>query len=83
MQGQGNGQADDDPPLAAVGMAASASASGWGLLNHFQVPFWIAVPVAVMAMDFVIWLQHVMVPFRGAVEGYSINRRHWPEGGAG
>jgi sterol desaturase/sphingolipid hydroxylase (fatty acid hydroxylase superfamily) len=48
-------------PLAAVGMAAFATANGWGLLNHFQVPFWLAVPVAVIAMDFVIWLQHVMV----------------------
>jgi sterol desaturase/sphingolipid hydroxylase (fatty acid hydroxylase superfamily) len=48
-------------PLAAVGMAAFGTANGWGLLNHFQVPFWIAVPVAVIAMDFVIWLQHVMV----------------------
>ena len=36
-------------------------ANGWGLLNHFQVPFWIAVPIGVIAMDFVIWLQHVMV----------------------
>jgi hypothetical protein len=25
-------------PLAAVGMAAFASAHGWGLLNHFAVP---------------------------------------------
>ncbi len=48
-------------PLAAVGVAAFGTANGWGLLNHFQVPFWLAVPVAVIAMDFVIWLQHVMV----------------------
>ena len=48
-------------PLAAVGMAAFSAANGWGLLNHFQVPFWLAVPLAVMAMDLVIWLQHVMV----------------------
>jgi len=48
-------------PAAAVGVAAVASASGWGLLNHFAVPFWLAVPLAVIAMDFVIWLQHVMV----------------------
>lgn len=48
-------------PAAAVGMAAFASEQGWGLLNHFLVPFWIAVPAAVIAMDFVIWLQHVMV----------------------
>jgi sterol desaturase/sphingolipid hydroxylase (fatty acid hydroxylase superfamily) len=48
-------------PLAAVGVAAFSVANGWGLLNHFEVPFWLAVPVAVIAMDFVIWLQHVMV----------------------
>ena len=48
-------------PLAAVGVAAFGVANGWGLLNHFEVPFWLAVPVAVIAMDFVIWLQHVMV----------------------
>ena len=48
-------------PLAAVGVAAFCAANGWGVLNHFQVPFWLAVPLAVIAMDFVIWLQHVMV----------------------
>ena len=48
-------------PTAAVGMAALGVEKGWGLLNHFAVPFWLAVPLAVVAMDFVIWLQHVMV----------------------
>lgn len=48
-------------PLAAAGMAAFAAAHGWGLLNHFQVPLRLAVPLAVIAMDLVIWLQHVMV----------------------
>ncbi|MGC1952163.1 MAG: sterol desaturase family protein [Gammaproteobacteria bacterium] len=48
-------------PAAAVGMAAFATAQGWGLLNHFQVPFGISVVVTVIAMDFVIWSQHVMV----------------------
>jgi sterol desaturase/sphingolipid hydroxylase (fatty acid hydroxylase superfamily) len=48
-------------PLAAAGIAAFCVANGWGLLNHFKVPFWIALPVAVIAMDFVIWLQHVLV----------------------
>jgi sterol desaturase/sphingolipid hydroxylase (fatty acid hydroxylase superfamily) len=48
-------------PLAAVGVAAFCVKNGWGLINHFQVPFVIAVPLAVIAMDFVIWLQHVMV----------------------
>jgi sterol desaturase/sphingolipid hydroxylase (fatty acid hydroxylase superfamily) len=48
-------------PAAAVGMAALAAEQGWGVLNYFPVPFWLAVVTAVVAMDFVIWLQHVMV----------------------
>ena len=48
-------------PLAAVSVAAFCTTNGWGLLNHFQVPFWVAAPLVVIAMDFVIWLQHVMV----------------------
>lgn len=48
-------------PLAAVGVAAFAAEHGWGLLNHFQVPAVLAIPLAVVALDFVIWLQHVMV----------------------
>ena len=48
-------------PAAAVGMAAFAAQQGWGVLNYVEVPFWIAVLIAVIALDFVIWLQHVMV----------------------
>jgi len=48
-------------PLAAAGIAAFGAANGWGLLNHFHVSFWLALPVAVIAMDLAIWLQHVMV----------------------
>jgi sterol desaturase/sphingolipid hydroxylase (fatty acid hydroxylase superfamily) len=47
--------------MAAVGIASFSAANGWGLLNHFPVPFWLALPLAVIAIDFVIWLQHVMV----------------------
>ncbi len=48
-------------PAAAVGMAAFASEQGWGLLNYYQVPFFVAIAVSVIAMDFIIYLQHVMV----------------------
>jgi sterol desaturase/sphingolipid hydroxylase (fatty acid hydroxylase superfamily) len=48
-------------PTAAVGMAVLSADRGWGLLNNFDVPFWLAVPMAVVALDFVVWLQHVMV----------------------
>ncbi len=48
-------------PAAAVGMALAAQSQGWGLLNSFEMPYWLAVVVAVIALDFVIYLQHVMV----------------------
>ncbi|MGA8879605.1 MAG: sterol desaturase family protein [Azonexus sp.] len=48
-------------PLAGAGVAAFCAENGWGILNHFQVPAILAVPLAVIALDFVIWLQHVMV----------------------
>jgi len=48
-------------PAAAVGMAAFAAQHGWGIFNHFQVPYAVAVTVSVVAMDFIIYLQHVMV----------------------
>jgi sterol desaturase/sphingolipid hydroxylase (fatty acid hydroxylase superfamily) len=48
-------------PAAAVGMAAFAGEQGWGLLNYYQVPLFVAIVVSVIAMDFIIYLQHVMV----------------------
>jgi len=48
-------------PAAAVGMAAFAAEHGWGLLNHYSLPFALSVVLAVVAMDFIIYLQHVLV----------------------
>ena len=48
-------------PAAAVGMAAFASEHGWGLLNEVSLPLWLSVVIAVVLMDMVIYLQHVMV----------------------
>ena len=48
-------------PAAAVGVAAFAAEHGWGLLNHYAVPFPLAAIIAVVAMDFIIYLQHVLV----------------------
>jgi len=48
-------------PAAAVGVAAFAAENGWGLLNHFEVTFPLAVLISIVAMDFVIYLQHVLV----------------------
>ena len=48
-------------PAAAVGMASFCSAAGWGLFNHFETAYWVALVLSVIAMDAVIYLQHVMV----------------------
>jgi sterol desaturase/sphingolipid hydroxylase (fatty acid hydroxylase superfamily) len=48
-------------PAAAVGLAAVAQGKGWGILNAFELPLLPATVIAVIAMDFVIYLQHVMV----------------------
>ncbi|MBI4964288.1 MAG: sterol desaturase family protein [Desulfomonile tiedjei] len=47
-------------PIAAVGVAALASQKGWGVLNNVEIPYWLAVVVSVIFLDFVIYLQHVM-----------------------
>ena len=48
-------------PAAAVGMAAFASEQGWGLFNYYPLPLWLSVLLTVVAMDFIIYLQHVLV----------------------
>ncbi|VAX01842.1 Fatty acid hydroxylase family (carotene hydroxylase/sterol desaturase) [hydrothermal vent metagenome] len=48
-------------PMAAVGVAAFAAEQGWGLLNYFQLPFAFSVLLAIVALDFIIYLQHVLV----------------------
>lgn len=48
-------------PAAAVGIAAFAGESGWGALNYYEISFALSVVISVVAMDFIIYLQHVMV----------------------
>ena len=47
-------------PVAAVGFALLGAERGWGLLNAFDIPFWWAFVLSAIALDFVIYLQHVM-----------------------
>lgn len=49
-----------------VGFAVIASQNGWGFLNFLGWPNWLAGIAAVIALDFILYLQHVMfhaVPF--------------------
>ena len=47
-------------PVLAVNMAITAQESGWGLFNNYNLPYWPTVIVAVLILDLVIYLQHVM-----------------------
>ena len=47
-------------PIVALGMAKLAQEQGWGLLNNFSVPYLVAFVCTLLALDFIIYLQHVM-----------------------
>ncbi len=51
---------------AAVGAAAFASERSWGVLNYLEWPLWLEMTLAVILLDFSIYVQHVvvhMIPF--------------------
>ncbi|MEW8691491.1 MAG: sterol desaturase family protein [Candidatus Thiodiazotropha endolucinida] len=48
-------------PAAAVGMALFTTQAQWGVLNVIALPPWLAIIIAVLILDLVIYLQHVMV----------------------
>ncbi|MCZ6557300.1 MAG: sterol desaturase family protein, partial [SAR324 cluster bacterium] len=48
-------------PVAALGVAVRAEASGWGLLHSLPLPGWLAVLLAVLLLDLLIYGQHVLM----------------------
>lgn len=61
-------------PAGAVGVALFAGKQGWGLLNYFEVPYVVAVALSVVALDFAIYLQHVM--FHAVPALWRLHRMH-------
>lgn len=47
-------------PINAAQLAAWAGERGWGVLHLVELPFWAEVGLAVVALDGIIYLQHVM-----------------------
>jgi sterol desaturase/sphingolipid hydroxylase (fatty acid hydroxylase superfamily) len=47
-------------PVGGAGVALVAHSRGWGLFNNTTMPAWLAVTLAVLALDLAIYLQHVM-----------------------
>ena len=61
-------------PTAAVGLALAGEARGWGLLNNLDLPAWAKVLAAVVALDLVIYLQHVL--FHAVPALWRLHRMH-------
>jgi len=47
-------------PLGAVGIALFAESRAWGLFHYFDAPYWLAIVLTVILLDFAVYLQHVM-----------------------
>jgi len=61
-------------PTTAVGLALLAEAQGWGLLHALGLPVWASVLLAIMALDFAIYLQHVL--FHAVPALWRLHRMH-------
>jgi len=46
-------------PIAATAAALYAEQLGWGLFNALALPAWVEFILAIVILDFAIWLQHV------------------------
>lgn len=47
-------------PLLAVGAAIDANMNGWGFFPVLGWPSWVEVILAILILDFAIWLQHLI-----------------------
>jgi sterol desaturase/sphingolipid hydroxylase (fatty acid hydroxylase superfamily) len=47
-------------PISAMAMAVLAQAHGWGLLRKVSLPGWLELILALLALDLVLYLQHVL-----------------------
>ena len=61
-------------PTTAVGLAIAMGESGTGLLNHFAVPYPVAVVAAILFLDLAIYLQHLM--FHAVPALWRLHRMH-------
>jgi sterol desaturase/sphingolipid hydroxylase (fatty acid hydroxylase superfamily) len=61
-------------PTTAVGLALIAEARGWGLFHALELPLWASAPLAVIALDLAIYLQHVL--FHAVPALWRLHRMH-------
>ena len=61
-------------PTTAVGLALYGEQAGWGLFNAWGLPYWLAVIIGAVVLDFAIYLQHVM--FHAVPMFWRLHRMH-------
>jgi sterol desaturase/sphingolipid hydroxylase (fatty acid hydroxylase superfamily) len=61
-------------PTTAVGLALICEAREWGLFYVLSLPAWVTVPLAFLALDLAIYLQHVM--FHAVPALWRLHRVH-------
>jgi sterol desaturase/sphingolipid hydroxylase (fatty acid hydroxylase superfamily) len=61
-------------PTTAIGLAAYAQANGWGLFHFLPRSLWLTVPLSVIILDFVVYLQHIL--FHAVPALWRLHRMH-------
>jgi len=61
-------------PVLPAGMALLTKEHNWGLLNQVDLPKWLAAIAAIIALDLVIYLQHVLFHFLPVL--WRLHRMH-------
>jgi len=61
-------------PITAIGLALVCEARGWGLLQVLALPAWASIPLAFVALDLAIYLQHVL--FHAVPALWRLHRMH-------
>lgn len=47
-------------PLVAVAAALLCADRSWGVFNNVSLPDWVEVTIALLVLDFAVWLQHLL-----------------------
>jgi sterol desaturase/sphingolipid hydroxylase (fatty acid hydroxylase superfamily) len=61
-------------PWSAAELAILGQTRGWGILNTVERPEWLAIAISLLALDFAIYLQHVM--FHAIPALWRLHRMH-------
>jgi sterol desaturase/sphingolipid hydroxylase (fatty acid hydroxylase superfamily) len=61
-------------PTTAIGLALVCEARGWGLFQVLALPAWVTIPLAFLALDLAIYLQHVL--FHAVPALWRLHRMH-------